>query len=79
MRGWILGCACSSVGVFNYFQLGRAVLLQFFQNKTCVCVCAHPLTSGALGRTMQCAYGFLDARAVLLAFSIISGLECVCG
>ena len=78
MRGLILGCACSSVCVFKYFQLGRAVLLHFFKNKK-TRVCAHVQTSGALERTMQCTYGFLDARAILLAFSIISGLECVCG
>ena len=34
-------------------------------------------TSVALGRTMRRAHGFLDARAVLLVFLSISGLECV--
>ena len=39
------------------------------------CVLRWALTFSALGRTMQRAHGFLDARAVLCVFLIISGWE----
>ena len=38
---------------------------------------AHPFLLNANGRIMRRAHGFLDARAVLFVFLIISGLECV--
>ena len=44
----------------------------FAKNKN---VRAHVLTFSALGRTMQCADGFWDARAVLWVFLIISSWD----
>ena len=51
----------------------EALSFQIFCKKQSVC--AHPLTFSVLGRTMQCADGFWDARAVLWVFLIISSWD----